>query len=400
VAATDVAIYSGCFTGAKMIFLIVIGLLSLSIYLFLAVEALLGARQIGQLRDIEPLRNAECPSVSIIVPALNEAATIKPALASVLALDYPDLEVIAINDRSTDETGLILDQMAKSDSRLRVYHIKELPAGWLGKNHALWYGAARAKGDLLLFTDADVVMTEKSLRRAVGFMLAEQLDHLAIFFDTIVPGGLLNMMILDFACAFMTMMKPWKARQTNSHYHIGVGAFNLVRAETYHRCGTHQAIAMNPVDDVELGRLLKANGGRQDCLFGRNSISVKWYNSVSEMVCGLEKNIMPFCGYSLLRIIAVSAAIIILRIWPMSALFLVQDRILLALNGLLVIIQAGLAITAAANSSIPVRHVLWLPLAPFIGLYILWNSAIKTIFRGGIIWRNTFYSLDELQKKR
>ena len=92
-----------------MTFLIAIGLTSLLIYLFLAVEALLGGRQIGQLRDIIPLRDAECPSISIIVPALNEATTIKPALTSLLALDYPDLEIIAVNDRSTDATGLILE---------------------------------------------------------------------------------------------------------------------------------------------------------------------------------------------------------------------------------------------------------------------------------------------------
>lgn len=382
-----------------MIFLLIIGLASLLIYLFLAVEALLGVRQIGQLQNIVPTPGEEYPSVSIIIPALNEAATIQPALTSLLALDYPKLEIIAINDRSTDETGLILDQMAEANTKLTVYHLKELPLGWLGKNHALWYGATRAKGKLLLFTDADVVMTEKSLRQAVSFMITKHLDHLAIFFDSIVPGGLLNMQIIDFACAFLTIMKPWKARQQDCPYHIGVGAFNLVRAETYHQCGTHQAIALNPVDDVELGRLVKKYGGHQDCLFGYNSISVKWYGSIPEMVQGLEKNILPFCGYSLAKIIAASAVLIILRIWPMLALFLVHDIILLTLNALLIAMQAGLAITAAINSSIPVRHVIWLPISPFIGLYILWNSTIKTIFRRGIIWRGTFYSLDELQKK-
>lgn len=381
-----------------MTLLIAIGLISLLICLFLTIESLLGARQIGQLQDITPLRRSDCPAVSIIVPALNEAATIKPALASLLALDYPKLEVIAINDRSTDTTGQILDNMAQENSRLTVYHLTELPANWLGKNHALWYGATRAEGDILLFTDADVVMTQKSLRRAVGFMLTAQLDHLAIFFDAIVPGGLLNMLIVDFACGFMALMKPWKAHRPDNHYHIGVGAFNLIRAETYHRCGTHRAIAMNPVDDVALGRLLKTNGGHQNCLFGRNSISVKWYSSVTEMVHGLEKNIMPFCGYSISKIIAATAAIIILRIWPMMVILFSHNPFLLTLNGLLVILQVGSAITVAANSSIPIRHVVWFPLAPFIDLYILWNSTLKTLSRGGIIWRGTFYSLAELQK--
>lgn len=383
-----------------MLLLIVIGLTSLFFYLIVAGQSLLGARQIAQLHDIAPARSTDCPSVSIIVPALNEAATIKPALDSLLALDYPALEIIALDDRSTDATGLILDKMALADSRLKVFHITELPPGWLGKNHALWYGASRAEGDLLLFTDADVIMAEESLRRAVGFMLAAQLDHLAIFFDAVVPGGLLNMLIIDFACGFMALMKPWKAHQSDSHYHTGVGAFNLIRAESYRRCGTHQAIAMQPVDDVELGRLIKVNGGHQACLFGRNSISVKWYSSVPEMVHGLEKNILPFCGYSIVKIMAASAVIIIFRIWPLVVLFWAHNSILLAMNGLLLLLQMGSAIIVAANSSIPVRHLIWFPLTPFISLYILWNSTIKTISRGGILWRDTFYSLEELKKNK
>lgn len=364
-----------------------------------AAEALLGARRISQLQDISPVQSAEYPLVSIIIPALNEAATIEPALASVLRLDYPALEIIAINDRSTDDTGEILDRMAARDSRLKVFHLDKLPAGWLGKNHALWYGAGKAGGELLLFTDADVVMAESSLQRAVTFMVAEKLDHLAVFFDIRVPGGPLNMLIIDFASAFMSWMKPWRARMAGSRYHVGVGAFNLVSADMYRRCGTHQVIANHPVDDVELGRLIKSCGGRQDCLFGRGAISVKWYGSVAEMATGLEKNIFPFCNYSLGRIMAATVVVLLLRIWPLAALLLCHGRAL-AVNGLLVSLQVGMALLVAGNSSIAYRHVLWLPLSPFIGIYILWRSTVKTLLQGGIVWRGTFYSLDELKKKR
>jgi cellulose synthase/poly-beta-1,6-N-acetylglucosamine synthase-like glycosyltransferase len=144
-------------------------LFSIGAYLVVLIIALYGSRQIGQLREVDPSPQEQLPKVSVIIPALNEAATIEPALASVLALDYPDLEVIAINDRSTDATGRILKRFAASEPRLKVYHIEELPEGWLGKNHALWYGANRADGELLLFTDADVVMAKDSLARAVSY---------------------------------------------------------------------------------------------------------------------------------------------------------------------------------------------------------------------------------------
>jgi hypothetical protein len=274
-----------------------------------------------------------------------------------------------------------------------------LPAGWLGKNHALWFGAARATGDFLLFTDADVVMTAASLRRAIDFMLRHRLDHLAVLFEIKVAGGLLNMLIIDFACAFMAAMKPWRARRLGSRYHIGVGAFNLVRAATYRRCGTHRAIALQPVDDVALGRLLKDGGGRQDCLFGYHAISVKWYDSVAALVRGLEKNIFPFCNYSLPRIMATSTLIIVLRIWPLLSPLTGQGALII-INGLLIGLQVTLALNAAARSAIPLRHIVWFPLSAFIGLYILWNSTIKTLWRGGIVWRGTFYSLDLLQKKK
>lgn len=383
-----------------MFLLLIIGGISLLFYLFLAGGTLLGIRQIGQLQDVIAPASVEqdWPVVSIIVPALNEAATIKPALASILALDYPFLEIIAVNDRSTDETGAILEEMAHNAPRLKVHHLAALPAGWLGKNHALWFGAARAKGDLLLFTDADVVMGGNSLRQAVGYLQMNNLDHLAIFFDTLVPGGLLNMLIIDFACAFLAVMKPWKARRPGTRHHIGIGAFNLVRSKTYQRCGTHQALAMHPVDDVELGRLIKTTGGRQDCLLGHHAISVKWYGSVAALVHGLEKNIFPFCQYSIFRVMAFSTLIIIFRIWPLLAILFCQGPVA-ALNLFLVTIQLGVAIAAASRSGLLVRHVIWFPLSPFIGLYILWNSTTKTLYRGGIIWRGTFYSLAELKKK-
>ncbi len=374
-----------------------LGLFSIAVYLVLALGALLGSRQIGLLREVESAPAAQLPKVSVIIPALNEAATIEPALASVLALDYPDLEIIAINDRSTDQTGPILDRLASAEPRLQVFHIKELPAGWLGKNHALWYGAGQASGELLLFTDADVVMSRGSLGRAVSFMLAERLDHLAVFFDVVVPGGLLNMLMIDFASAFMAGMRPWKAKDAKSRCHIGVGAFNLVRAKAYQACGSHRVIAMQPVDDVTLGRLLKESGFHQDLLFGRGEISVEWYSSVAEMVRGLEKNIFPYLEYSLTRIVAVSLVVVLMRIWPLFALFL-TNGLLLSLNGVLLAMQLAAALFVAANSSIAARHLVWFPFSAFVGLYIIWHSAIKTLLRGGIVWRGSFYSLKELKK--
>ena len=120
------------------------------------------------------------PSLSIVVPARDEAASIGRALGSLLAQDYPDLEVIAVDDRSADGTGDVLREVAAREPRLAVLRVDDLPAGWLGKNHALWRGAQRSSGQWLLFTDADVVFAPGALRRALAYAVDQGLDHLTL----------------------------------------------------------------------------------------------------------------------------------------------------------------------------------------------------------------------------
>ena len=163
------------------------------------VDAALGMPSVADVSrsewDRDPVSRAGNPRVSIIVPARNEEATIEQALNTLLALDYDNYEVIAVNDRSTDRTGEIMERVAGSYGQnshvsqklrdmghptvrpLRVIHHTELPAGWLGKTHAMWTAANLATGDWLLFTDADVLFKPDSLRRALAYAEAEPADH-------------------------------------------------------------------------------------------------------------------------------------------------------------------------------------------------------------------------------
>jgi glycosyltransferase involved in cell wall biosynthesis len=379
-----------------MNWLLLLAWLTLAGYLWCALTALLGIRKLHQLRDLPPDLPAQLPLVSIIIPALNEEEGLEPALRSILALDYPALEIIAVDDRSTDSTPAILDRLGGEFPQLKVIHIHALPPGWLGKNHALWLGAGRAKGELLLFTDADVRMAPSALARAVGYFTAQRLDHLAVFFDAVVPGGLLNMLIVDFAGAFLLAMRPWEARDPDKASHIGVGGFNLLRSDCYQRIGTHQALALCPVDDVMLGWLVKKRGGRQDCLLGSGLIAVPWYNSVGGMITGLEKNVFAFCDYSLLKVAGGSLLIVLGRIWPLAALLFTTGPTRLV-NLALVTCQIGLVLAAIRDSSVAARHLLWFPLSPFPGLYLIWRATFLTLWRRGIRWRTTFYPLPELE---
>ena len=131
---------------------------------------------------------ATWPLVSMIIPARDEGEKIDAALRSVLAVDYPNLEIIAVDDRSRDETGRVMDRLAAEDPRLRVIHIETLPDGWLGKNHAMHVAAQAARGEFLLFTDGDVMFAPDALRRAVAYAEHTRIDHLCLS-PNLVPGS-------------------------------------------------------------------------------------------------------------------------------------------------------------------------------------------------------------------
>ena len=197
------------------------------------------------------------PRVSIIVPARDEEAHVKAALGSLLALDYPDYEVIAVNDRSTDRTGELLDRMARENAaRLRVLHVKELPPGWLGKPHAMGLAAQQTRGDWLLFTDADVTFRPDALRRALVCAEECRADHLVLF-PTARMHSLSERMVFAF---FPTLVvfghRPWKVADPRTKDYVGMGAFNFIRRSVYESLGVREALRMEVLDDMKLGKLV------------------------------------------------------------------------------------------------------------------------------------------------
>lgn len=361
------------------------------------VDFAIGHRRLRPLEQVAPSQNS--PLVSIIAAARNEARGIEAALTSVLQLDYPALEVIVVDDRSTDETGAILDRLARLHPLLKVKHISALPEGWLGKNHALYVGAEAASGEILLFTDADVVFEPTTLRRAVGFIEREQLDHLTAIPDVRVPGLALNAFVTAFGVFFLLYARPWKARDPNSRHHIGVGAFNLIRSAVYRAIGTHRAIAMRPDDDLKLGKLVKKRGFRQDVVNGKDFIIVEWYSSVSEMIDGLMKNAFAGVEYSLVALAASTVALVLMNVWPVVAL-LTTHGVTRALNGVSVMLIVLLFWTSTGFAGGRLGYVLAYPGAVLLFVYIMWRSALVAVVRGTVTWRGTAYPLAQMRANR
>ncbi len=363
------------------------------------IEFVVGNRSLHRLQETPPLGRDAPLKVSVIVAGRNEERKIEQALQSVLKQEYRNLEFIAVDDRSTDTTGRILDQMAKQESRLRVVHIMELPRGWLGKNHAQQTGAAQASGELLLFTDADVVFEPTTISRAVNLMQRERLDHLAIAPEARMPGTLLSMFGGAFMIFFGLYAKPWKARDPKSKRHIGIGAFNLVRAEVYRAIGGHSRIAMRPDDDMKLGKLIKLTGYRQDFVLGANFVSVEWYSSVGELVRGLEKNSFAGVEYNFAMVLVTTVAQITVFLWPVIGLFVTHGATRW-LNLATVLALAALYLDSAIHHRQRVWHVVGFPVAVILFLYIIWRATLKTIINDGIDWRGTHYSLAELKANK
>ncbi|MBW3627707.1 MAG: glycosyltransferase [Gemmatimonadetes bacterium] len=376
-----------------------LAVVTLLIWVVSTLEAGIGMRRIRLLEEIPPLDARQAPSVTVVVAARNEEQKIASALRSVLRQDYPRIEVLVVNDRSNDQTGAILDEMTRSAGRLRVSHITELPAGWLGKNHALEHGARAAAGEWILFTDADVKMEPSVISRAMGYTLREGLDHLTIAPRLMMPGAVLSTFTAVFAFFFARFAKPWKARDPRSRRHVGIGAFNLVRASSYWKVGGHRPLAMRPDDDMKLAKLLKMSGCTQEMVTGGEMVSVEWYGSLREAVGGLEKNAFAGLNYSVPAVIGACLASLAIDVWPFAAILLTGGS-----TRWLNVLSAGIAaVSCAASTRASGAHPAYglaYPLATLLLLYVIVRSAVLALHRRGIRWRDTLYPLDQLRANR
>jgi len=354
---------------------------------------------VKRLADVPIEEHRACPSVSLISAARNEERNIERAVRSLVRIDYPELEITIVNDRSTDGTGRILDELAAEFPQLNVVHVRELPAGWLGKNHALQLGANRSRGQWLLFTDADVVFEPTALRRAICYAEAHAVDHLAATPECHMPSWLLTAFTVTFYMYFLLYVRIWAVRNPRRRAHIGIGAFNLVRTSVYQAVGGHERIRMRPDDDLKLGKIIKLAGFRADVVNGVGMIGVEWYGSVHEAIRGLEKNTFSGTDYNVPLTVFSSALSLAFNVWPYLAVFVVSGPtrwIYLAVC----LTLWGAAWNSARTMNAPHSSAFGFPLGVLLLTYIQWRTMLLNFYHGGIRWRDTHYSLAELKANK
>ncbi len=382
-------------------FWLLMGLVLAVIWVGRIVDAALGMRKVAEIDREEWDRSPEpAPRVSIIVPARNEESRLQQALTSVLTLDYPNYEVLAINDRSTDATGLIMEGIAAEhmgEPKLEVMHVKELPPGWLGKPHAMWGAAKRATGEWLLFTDADVIFRRDSLRRAMYYAQQTGADHLVLFPTQTdwTPGK--KIILAGFNMLFVFGHRPWKIADPKSHDHMGVGAFNLVRREVHDAVGTFEALRMEVIEDMRFGKLVKDSGFRQDNVFGRDLLRLPWGDGAMGIVRNLTKNFFALMQYSVARAIGASCLLLFLNLLPFLGIWLAPGW---AKIGYALALASIFGLYVGMSWSTPISPVYFVfhPVATLLLLYTILRSMAHTLWHGGIVWRETKYPLDELRR--
>jgi hypothetical protein len=359
----------------------------------------------GEIPDLTrpqwaPPPDASFPSLTIVVPARNEEAEIGPALLSLLQLDYPRYEVMAMNDRSTDGTGQIMERLAAlpaSQGRLRVVHVRDLPAGWLGKLHAMWLGARQGSGEWLLFTDADCVFHPEALRRALHYAISTRADHLVLF-PTAHMKTLGEQMLISFPQVMSNFaMRPWKIRDPKARDHVGVGAFNLIRRSAYEAIGTYEKLRLEVVDDLKLGKSIKKAGLRQDVVFGPGLVTLRWGVGAAGIIGNLEKNLFAFLQFRLGLVLAVCVMVCFLCILPFAGLVLAPGWARAGFAVAVAMIALGYALAARMTAGSPLLF-LTCPASAVLFVVAVLRSTLKTLKDGAVTWRGTKYSLEELRK--
>jgi len=384
------------------------------------VDAALGMPSVSDVSrpewDRNPVRPSGNPRVSIIVPARNEEAEIENCLRSLLLLDYDNYEVIAVNDRSTDRTGEIMERLSQDRremeqsnpdlskevrvvpiASLTVVNHAELPVGWLGKTHAMWTAANQATGEWLLFTDADVIFKPDSLRRALAYAESQCADHLVLFPRMIMKRPGEYMMIAFFQTMFMFGHRPWKVADPSADDHMGVGAFNLIRRKVYDAIGTYQALRMEVLDDMKLGKVVKNSGFAQRNVFGGDLISIHWGQGAIGIVNNLTKNFFAVLSFQSWRTLVSAFGLAFLNLGPFLGLWLAHgwERVPFAIAlGSLFLIYIGIS----RRSSVPAYYFFLHPVSSTMFIYTLLLSMLVTLWNDGIEWRGTKYPLEELRR--
>jgi chlorobactene glucosyltransferase len=357
----------------------------LVVWVLSLVNTVLNLALIPRLRRRMPERQ---PLVSVLIPARDEARIIERTVRALLAQTYPHFEVVVVDDRSTDATGAILAGIAAEDRRLTVLSGVEPPEGWLGKPWALWQASRQAKGELLLFVDADIIYAPEALGAMAARMEESGVAMLSICPRFEMPGFWERVAMPQLAITLFTVIPTWLGNRTTiAELGIGGGPGNLVRRQVYEEAGGHAALKDAVIDDVGLAHLLRAEGERTEVVRADHLVSLRMYHGAREIIDGFTKNLFPALGYRISTAVVALALMLLMNLVPF-ALALTGNVRSLEIVALILVIR--LALFASLGYGL-VNSVLGHPLTVVFWSWIFLRSIWKTGVRKEMLWRGRSY---------
>lgn len=367
-----------------------LGLIAL-LWLGALVQTLRSVARVPRLEMIE-FELETWPSLSVISPACDEAAGLEPALRATLASDYPSLELVAVDDRSTDGTGAIIDRLAVEDARVVPVHVTALPEGWLGKVHALEQGRRAARGDWLLFADADTELAPGALRRAIHHAVRGELDLLTAYPEVTSRSRLAGSVFAAAPILAQLSMPTWKVNVPESEAYAGLGAFILVRRAFLDTTPGLEWLRLDVADDMALGLLVKSHGGRLGVVNGRGLVQIEFYASGAEMMRRMQKNFWAIMArFSVARGVGQAAFLLALGLAPLLALAPSASPLARSLAGLglaELVLAAGLFNRWVGR---PVVEALLAPLGLLFTAFMVLRAVGIGARIGGVEWRGVRY---------
>jgi cellulose synthase/poly-beta-1,6-N-acetylglucosamine synthase-like glycosyltransferase len=370
--------------------------------IFVLLETGLMLRNLAHLRPLHGVESQPLttwPRVSVIMTARDEAADVAESVVSRLADDYPNLEVIVVDDRSVDGTGAMARTAAGGDHRFTLVRVDDLPSGWLGKVHALQKGLQHAQGDWLLFSDGDVVVKTGTLRDAVGLCETEGIDQLALIPSFSSGSRLMDGAWVVFLRGLIMLADPAKVRDPESRVVLGSGGFNLVRRTVFEKTGGFDHIRMETADDVALAAMVKEAGGRIEMIDGSRHASLAMYRSFGELFRGIEKNGSTTAAIPFPLFVLAFIALGLILFAPLAAMTVGPTWLFALGMGSFTAYSGSQMYALWRNTGRWAPALVW-PAGFLIMAFAMIRATWLAHHNGGVYWRETFYTLDELEAGR
>lgn len=366
------------------------------VWLLFAIAAFRNTLATPELPAWDQLPPADvAPRISVVIAARDEQSRIEQTVRQLLQQQGVELQLIVVDDRSTDATPEILQRLSAEAPQIEMVRIEQLPHGWLGKCHACAQGAARARGEWILFTDADIHMRADLLARAVATARRDAAEHLTLWPGVNTRGTLPRAAVLAAGQCLSVYAPAAAINRDRGRKGIGVGAFNLVRADAYRAIGGHEPLRMEVIDDVKLGLLLRRAGFRQRLYAGMNELEAEWAQSVGQVIRAVEKNWFAGVDYSVTKSVVVIGFILVCCVTALAGPLLDPRWGWLPLAGMMSTVLP--ALVHARQSHWPWITALLAPLGFAVFAVAGIHSTWKALRQGGIRWRETFYPLEELR---